>query len=519
MSEAAIRFIADAAIVLDRLGDRAAVAAIRAEVDRLAGGAATVVVAGERGSGKSALINAMLGRPGLLPAEGGTAVHLLVRHSAHPYAMIRTMAEPDGRAVPLDALADVAEATEIEVGLPDPLLRGLCLIDTPGTGGLDGGHSAITLATLGRADALLFVTRADSELTASELRFLAGAAERISTVAFVLTHTDRYPDWELVLDRNRRVLAAHAPHHAGAAWFPVGSRAAADAVTATGKRAARLRASAGIDPLTAALTARVGARARAIRMGNALAVTARAVHRHLGDTPPAPAVDPALLAERGRTLEKDQRLQLKRQMLALREDLLGLSRSADHQLIDRLPGEVAQRVHGLWLEQENWLRERIAELAEPVALELPGHLRALSPPSRSARPGGVLETVLPALGLGSFAAGAAGALAVGFLAPAAVGAGTILVLYERRRRTQETRLAQQDAVRYVNQVLAQVEVEFPVAAQEALRSSLDRLRALSAPTAGTAPVASAQVRGELSALSARFASVSASLAEPQGRPR
>jgi hypothetical protein len=201
--------------------------------------------------------------------------------------------------------------------------------------------------------------------------------------------------------------------------------------------------------------------------------------------------------------------------------LLELSRTADRTVLDRLPDELAQRVHGIWLEQENWLRDRLAELAEPVALDLPGNLRSLAAPSRSAAAGGVLEGILPALGLGSFAAGAAGALAAGFLAPIAVGAGTVLVLYERRRRIQESRQAQQDAARYVNRVMSRIEVELPVAAHEALRRSLDRLQELATTVPATAgsPPRSAHVLGELTALSARFAAVSATLADPGRSPR
>ncbi|MET8149860.1 dynamin family protein [Actinoplanes sp. NPDC049668] len=529
---AALRFLADATLVLDRLGDRAAVAAIRAEVDRLAGGAATVVVVGERNSGKSSLINALTGRGGLLPvdADVATNVHVAVHHAPEPAARVVTLDEPAGRAVPLAEVGEYAaldpatgrprhpDVLEVAVGLPDPLLRGLCLIDTPGVGGLIAGHAAITLATLARADVLLFVTGAGCELTASECRFLAQAAERIATVAFVLTQTDRYPEWPTVLQRDLALLRTHAPRYTGAPWFPVSSRAAADSALATGRgnaeRARRLRGISGLDPLAAALTAGVAAEAYQIRLRNALLVTGRAVGRQLtvqrrnelslsGD-PALPADLDRLrgrlasadewiarrrsrLTERGRVLERDQRLQLKRRIIALRDQLLDLARGGDRELIEALPDELARSVHAIWLDQQTWLRGRLAELcaeladlagpgADEVNLALPEHLRDLAGPARGAANASAVDRILPSIGLGSLAAGLTGALVAGFLAPAVVGLGTVLVLYERRRRKDAVNQARQDAARYVTQVLAQVEVELPAAAQAALEQALRRLR-------------------------------------------
>ncbi|MBM2622780.1 dynamin family protein [Actinoplanes sp. LDG1-06] len=524
----ALRFIADAALVLDRLGDQAAVTAIRGEVDRLAGGAATVVVVGERNSGKSSLVNALLGRAGLLPvdADVATDVHVVVRHADSPRALVRTVDEPAGRSVTLDEIGEYAaldpatgrprhlDVLEVEVGLPDALLRGLRIIDTPGVGGLVAGHAAVTLATLARADALLFVAGAGSELTASECRFLARATERITTVAFVLTQTDKYPEWRTVLSRNVALLRQHAPRYADAPWFPVSNRAAADAARAAvrgnAERAQRLRAVSGLDPLAAALTSRVAAEAYRIRLQNALLVTGRAVDRQLtvqqrnerllaGD--PSLAAELAELrervagadewiahrqsriAERGRALDRDLRLQIRRRIIRLREDLLELARGGEPDL----PGELARSVHAIWLDQQTWLRDQIAELdgeladragpGDEVTVRFPAHLRDLAGPTRTGNAGSnALDRIIPSMGLGSFAAGVTGALVSGFLVPAVVGLGTVALLYERRRRKDAATQARQDAARYVTSVMAQVEVELPAAAHDALEQALHRLR-------------------------------------------
>ena len=60
--------------------------------------------------------------------------------------------------------------------MPHRVLRsGLCLLDTPGVGGLESAHGQITMGTLSSADCLLFVTDASQELTGPEMDFLKGA--------------------------------------------------------------------------------------------------------------------------------------------------------------------------------------------------------------------------------------------------------------------------------------------------------------------------------------------------------
>ena len=64
------------------------------------------------------------------------------------------------------------------------LRTGLCLVDTPGVGGLESAHGIITLSALDLAEAVLFVTDAGTELTAPELEFLKRAIERCSLAAW-----------------------------------------------------------------------------------------------------------------------------------------------------------------------------------------------------------------------------------------------------------------------------------------------------------------------------------------------
>ena len=175
----------------------------RIEID--AGGSAdrpaNVVVVGEKKRGKSSLLNALVGERDLLPvdADVATSCFLTLRHGAGERVVAHDAEHPDGVEIGRDEIAEYASVegnrdpddderllhegvTSVDVELDDPLLaRGLVLVDTPGVGGLEAGHTEVTLATLRRADALVFVVDPDSPLRTPELRFLERATERIAT--------------------------------------------------------------------------------------------------------------------------------------------------------------------------------------------------------------------------------------------------------------------------------------------------------------------------------------------------
>ena len=169
-------------------------------------------VVGEFKRGKSTLVNALL-RTAVCPVDVDivTAIPTLIRYGDEASATAYIEPDqPDGQpvseAVALDSLADLVSETgnpanrrrlrSVEVRLRHRLLRsGLCLVDTPGVGGLDSAHGLITLSALDWADGALFVTDASQEFTAPELEFLAMAVERCSVVGCVVTKTDLYPQW------------------------------------------------------------------------------------------------------------------------------------------------------------------------------------------------------------------------------------------------------------------------------------------------------------------------------------
>ncbi|WP_457632867.1 dynamin family protein [Oceanithermus desulfurans] len=113
-----------------------------------------LVVAGEFNSGKSSLLNALLGRE--LLREGVTPTTDRIQWIAYGE-------EPGSRAL---------EPGLVVLRLPHPLLKDVHLVDTPGTNAVIEHHQILTERFLPRADLILFITSADRPYTASERDFL-----------------------------------------------------------------------------------------------------------------------------------------------------------------------------------------------------------------------------------------------------------------------------------------------------------------------------------------------------------
>lgn len=166
---------------------------------------------GEFNSGKSSLINALVGAThcavGVLPT---TAAITLLRH---PASADHTSASPS------------SGVSQQEV--PTHWLRDVSIVDTPGTNTLDATHTALTQEFLPRADSLLFVTSAERPLSESEVTFLRQIKTWGKKLTFVvnkadlLTNTDELSQVIAYVEKHASAeLGEHVP------VFPVSARTA-----------------------------------------------------------------------------------------------------------------------------------------------------------------------------------------------------------------------------------------------------------------------------------------------------
>lgn len=218
--------LADLAQLFDRLGRIDLQRRTEAARLRMSRPSTVVCVVGEFKQGKSSLVNGLVGHDIChVDDDIATGTLTLVRYGQPPSAAVRYR---DGRepaaetvslerarqllAEPTDPSADEHRVTRpvqrVDLGVASPLLAdGLVLVDTPGTGGLDSGHGAATLAFLPFADGLLFVSDATSELTATEVEFLGRARELCPEVMMVSPKTDISPAWRRINEIDRAHLA------------------------------------------------------------------------------------------------------------------------------------------------------------------------------------------------------------------------------------------------------------------------------------------------------------------------
>ncbi|RME99395.1 MAG: GTP-binding protein, partial [Chloroflexi bacterium] len=168
------QWLVDLQVVLGKLGatgeDQQTLSRSIQQLDELF----LLVVVGEFNAGKSAFINALLGRP--LLEEGVTPTTAQIN---------RLKFSESSRRHTADAKLNV-------IGEPVDLLQHINIVDTPGTNAVIREHQAITEEFVPRSDLVLFITSADRPFTESERAFLAQIKAWGKKVVLVINKVDMF---------------------------------------------------------------------------------------------------------------------------------------------------------------------------------------------------------------------------------------------------------------------------------------------------------------------------------------
>ncbi|WP_214108831.1 dynamin family protein [Acrocarpospora catenulata] len=384
----------------------------------------TIVVAGAQKRGKSRLINALVGRPGLLPVDADVATNCYLGLRRGPVLAAQVNRADESFPIDPEEITDYAamsgdpakrrEVVSVEITMDHPLLEGVRLLDTPGVDSLTVGHRQATVAILQRADALLFALSAqDQPVLRHELEFLAEAVERVQAVTFVLTKVEDSHNWQALLAENRRRLetfvADSAPQHAdvllNAAWLPVSAKlaeaAAAQRSLGRAERADQLHARSGIGRLEEYVRARAAGRelARSATVVSAcasvLAALGAVATDHVAGSSDDQAEPAKRLAEVERAVEELNEIAKERRRYAVGNQFLGrevativrahmarvrqpyeqavgeLTKRADlEKYLQQLPESVERSIQAAW-------EEIVAEVSKLVGAALNEFLTSL----------------------------------------------------------------------------------------------------------------------------------------------
>jgi small GTP-binding protein len=313
--QSARSLLAELGDALSRFGatsaDRASMTASIRQLDELF----LLVVVGEFNAGKSAFINALIGRSVLDEGVTPTTAHL---HVLRYGDTVSTSTDAQGVRV---------------VTAPVDLLRTLQVVDTPGTNAIIREHEKLTTDFVPRADLVLFVTSADRPFTETERAFLETIRGWGKKIVIVINKVDIFQN-EAELEEVARFVRDASQRLLGMTpeVFPVSARLAMRA--RNGEES--LRASSRFEPLERFIVETLDEESRfRLKLANPLGVGEALAERYA-----------RIADERLTLLEEDLRLlgDVDRQLEVYRGDL---SRGFELRMtaVEKVLGDMEARGH------------------------------------------------------------------------------------------------------------------------------------------------------------------------------
>lgn len=173
---------------------------LRACLSAYQAGEVTIAVTGEFSSGKSCFLNALAGRPGLLPEGDTECTPIYIELSSGPSDRLSVLSR-DGALLPEAFAPQTIEkyarytrdytggALALHLSLEGfPLNSRIHIIDCPGTNTVIKEHEQITGQVLKKCDAVIYA--ANKTLTEADLQRIQAISRRSGRMLFLLTHMD-----------------------------------------------------------------------------------------------------------------------------------------------------------------------------------------------------------------------------------------------------------------------------------------------------------------------------------------
>jgi small GTP-binding protein len=159
-----------------------------------------IVIVGEFNSGKSAFINALLGKNILETGVTPTTSEITIMRFGN--------IENNKKLIPGQILMEI----------PNPILEDMSLVDTPGTNAILREHEALTTDFIPRSDLVIFITSADRPFTESERQFLELLKDWGKKVVIIInksdiinTEIDRQKIIDYVIANSKKLLSVEPP--------------------------------------------------------------------------------------------------------------------------------------------------------------------------------------------------------------------------------------------------------------------------------------------------------------------